>query len=255
LKEYNLISINQKTDLLHAKTTEFISTVSTAHSLIKDALDHMNNPYLSFSGGKDSTVMLHMVLKHKPDIPVVYWNADASYPDTEKFIQKIVKEWNLNFINAKTEPILSIFKEYGINHPSIEQKTMIATVYRPIKKLIKEHYFDGVFVGLRAEESSGRRKLIKNRGQLFYNKSQQVMECLPIAHFKTQDIWSYITAYNLPYNKVYDHTKLCHRNDIRVSYWCGESSRHLGRWVWLKTEYPELYNCLASEFPEVREFS
>ncbi len=248
-------SIDKKTDLLYAKTFEYITKVSEAHDIIKQALLNMKSPYVSFSGGKDSTVMLHMILKRDPNIPVIYWDADASYPDTENFINKLVKEWNLNFIRVKTEPMLSVFRKYGVNHPQIENKTMIATVYNPIKKLMKEHDFDGVFVGLRAEESFGRRKLIKNRGVIFYNKMQEVTECLPVANFTVQDIWSYITSNNLPYNSIYDKTAMRPRNDIRVSYWCGESCREMGRWVWLKKEYPELYNKFASEFPEVREFS
>lgn len=247
-------SINRKIDLLHAKTVEYVTRVSEAHDLIKEALHHMKNPYVSFSGGKDSTVMLHMVLKHKPDIPVIYWDADASYPDTEVFLKKVINEWHLNFIRVKTESMLSVFRKYGVNHPKIEQKTMIATVYDPIKKLMKEHDYDGVFVGLRAEESFGRRKLIKHRGSIFHNKMQGVIECLPVANFTVQDIWSYITSNNVPYNTIYDKTAMRPRNEIRVSYWCGESCREMGRWVWLKKEYPELYNTFAAEFPEVRDF-
>ena len=247
-------SLNQKTDMLHAKTVEFITKVSEAHEIIREALQHMKQPYLSFSGGKDSTVMLHMLLKHKPDIPVIYWDADASYPDTEHFIEEVVRDWSLNFIRRKTESMYSVFRKYGVNHQQIENKTMIATVYKPIKKLIEDYGFDGVFVGLRAQESKGRRKLIKSRGQLFYNKSQKVMECLPAAQFAVEDIWAYITFFMLPYNNIYNRTSMIPRNEIRVSYWCGESCRERGRWVWLKKEYPELYNKFASEFPEVREF-
>lgn len=247
-------SINRQTDLLHAKTIEFVTKVSKSHDIIKDALRHMKKPYLSFSGGKDSTVMLHMVLKHKPDIPVIYWDANASYPDTEHFINKIVKERNLNFIRRRTESMFSVFHKYGITHPQIENKTMMSTVYEPIKKLIEDYGFDGVFVGLRSQESKGRRKLIKSRGCLFYNKSQKVMECLPVAQFTVEDIWAYITANDLKYNTIYDKTSMTHRNDLRVSYWCGESCKEMGRWVWLKKEYPGLYNKFTSEFPEVREF-
>ncbi len=247
-------NMNQKADTIHAKTIEFITKVSEAHELIKKSLQHMKNPYLSFSGGKDSTVMLHMLLKHKSNIPVIYWDADASYPDTEQFIKKVVIEWDLNFIRRKTESMFSVFHKYGVNHPQIENKTMIATVYEPIKKLIEDYGFDGVFVGLRAQESKGRRKLIKSRGQLFYNKSQKVMECLPVAQFTVEDIWAYITANDLKYNSIYDRTSMLSRNELRVSYWCGESCREMGRWVWLKKEYPELYNKFTSEFPEVREF-
>jgi len=245
----------KKTDLLHAKTLDFIQKVDDAHKIIQKALMIMEKPYLSFSGGKDSTVMLHLVLKHIPDITVVYWDAGASFPDTEQLIKRVQKEWNINFIRYKTEPIMNVFRTYGIDHPDIEHKTMIATVYNPIHGLLKKHRFDGVFVGLRKEESFGRRQLIKHKGRVFWNNTYKLIECLPVANFTVKDIWAYITFFNLPYNTVYDKTTMQHRNEIRTSYWCGESAREFGRWMWLKKNYPELYNKFASEFPEVRQYS
>jgi len=245
--------IQRKMDLLYAKLQRFKTTVEKTEQVVCKALRRMKKPYVSFSGGKDSLVMLHLVLERKQDIPLVYWDADASNPDTEKFLKLIVEEWDLDLIRFKTESMMSVFRRYGVNHPQIEQKTMIATVYNPIKKLMKEYDFDGVFVGLRREESFGRRQLIKYRGSLFRNESQGVLECLPVAYFTVEDIWAYITSKGLPYNAVYDHTSIP-RNEIRVSYWCGESAREFGRFVWLKKEYPELYNKFAAEFPEVREW-
>lgn len=246
--------IQRKMDLLHARTQEFRSAVASAKQIIFHALQHMKNPYVSFSGGKDSLVMLHMILEQTRDIPVIYWDADASYPDTDEFLDRLTAQWEFDLIRIKTEPMLDVFRKYGINDSKIEEKTMIATVYRPIKKLMKRYRFDGVFVGLREQESFGRRQLIKHKGQMFWNKDQGVTECLPVAYFTVEDIWAYITSQNLPYNAVYDRTSIP-RNDIRVSYWCGESAREFGRFVWLKKEYPELYNRFAAEFPEVREWS
>lgn len=246
--------INVKMDILHGKSKRYKNKELSAKDIISRALVQMDRPYLSFSGGKDSLIMLHMVLEQKPDIPVVYWDADASFPDTDIFLDKISSEWNIDLIRFKTRPILEVFREYGIDHPQIEAKTMIATVYDPIKKLIAEYGFDGVFVGLRREESYGRKQLIKYRGPIFYSKYQNVIECLPVAYFSVQDVWAYITANKLPYNPVYDKTSMRPRNEIRVSYYCGESIRERGRFVWLKKEYPDLYNRFAAEFPEVRWF-
>jgi len=242
----------RKADLLHARTQEYQTVVASAKQTIYHALQHMKNPYVSFSGGKDSLVMLHLVLEQKR-VPVVYWDADASNPDTENFLELIVDKWDLDMIRFKTESMMSVFRKYGINHPKIEEKTMLATVYRPIKKLMRDYDFDGVFVGLREEESFGRRQLIRHKGSVFWNKSQGILECLPVAYFSVQDIWAYITSHDLPYNAVYDRQSLP-RNEIRVSYWCGESAREFGRFVWLKKEYPDLYNKFAAEFPEVREW-
>jgi len=247
--------IQKKADLLHARTARYKKAIHKANDIISSALGRMVRPYVSFSGGKDSLVMLHMVLEQTRNISVVYWDAGASYPDTDKFLDDVAVEWNIDIIKFKTTPILDVFREHGIDHPQIERKTMIATVYEPIKQLIKKYDFDGVFVGLRKEESFGRSQLIKYRGPLFNNASQGVLECLPVAYFTVQDVWAYITSHDIPYNPVYDHTSLTPRNDIRVSYYCGESAKEIGRYVWLKKEYPDLYNKFAAEFPEVRLWS
>jgi len=243
----------QKADILWAKTEEHRLIVANAKQTIQKALALMKRPYVSFSGGKDSFVVLHMILEQKPDIDVLYFDADASYPDMDKFLDDLAELWGFDFTRVKTEPIINVFRKYGLNHPHIEEKTMAATVYAPIKAHIT-HAFGGGFVGLRSEESVARRRLIKYRGQIFYNKSHGTIECLPVAHFRTEDVWAYITANDLPYNPVYDRTSMRARNEIRVSYWCGESVREFGRYVWLKKEYPDLYNIFAAEFPEVREW-
>ena len=244
-----------KIDLRHARTPRYKTTVNTAKHTIADALKRMKKPYVSFSGGKDSLVMLHMILKQNPRIPIVYFDADASYPDTDRFLDELATEWNLNFHRMKTRPIMDVFREHGIKHPRIEEKTMETTVYAPVTELTHTHRYDGEFVGLRSEESTPRRQLITYRGQTFYNKSHGSLECLPVAHFAVMDVWAYITSHNLPYNPVYDRTTMRPRNEIRVSYWCGESAREFGRYVWLRKEYPELYNRFATEFPEIREWS
>lgn len=247
--------IQQRMDLLHAKTPRYKTVVANAKQVVSRALQRMEKPYVSFSGGKDSLVMLHLVLEQKPDTKVIYFDADASYPDTDIFLDTLADEWDLNFCRIKTRPIVEVFREYGIKHPQIEQKTMAATMYAPVSELTRKRRYDGEFVGLRSEESKARRQLIKYRGQIFHNKSRASLECLPVAHFTVDDVWAYITSNNLPYNTAYDKTSMRSRNEIRVSYWCGESARNFGRYVWLCKEYPGLYNRFASEFPEVREWS
>lgn len=249
------LKTQRKMDMLHAKTPHYKTIVQCAEQVITRALQRMKKPYVSFSGGKDSLVMLHLVLKQMPRIRVVYFDADASYPDTDRFLNVLANKWDLNFCRIKTTPIIEVFREYGIKHPRIEEKTMSATVYAPVAELTHKHGYDGEFVGLRSEESKARQQLIKYRGQIFHNKSHALLECLPVAHFTVQDIWAYITSNNLPYNTAYDKTSMRPRNEIRVSYWCGESAREFGRYVWLRKEYPNLYNKFAAEFPEVREWS
>jgi 3'-phosphoadenosine 5'-phosphosulfate sulfotransferase (PAPS reductase)/FAD synthetase len=43
---------------------------------------------VSFSGGKDSTVLLHIARKLYPDIPAVFSNTGLEYPEIQAFVKK-----------------------------------------------------------------------------------------------------------------------------------------------------------------------
>ena len=43
--------------------------------------------YVSFSGGKDSTVLLHMVRELYPDVEAVFVNTGLEFPEIQKFIK------------------------------------------------------------------------------------------------------------------------------------------------------------------------
>lgn len=43
--------------------------------------------YVSFSGGKDSTVLLHLVREEYPDIPAVFVDTGLEYPEIREFVK------------------------------------------------------------------------------------------------------------------------------------------------------------------------
>lgn len=224
-----------------------------SREVIRRFLEKCKKPYLSWSGGKDSTVMLYLTLKEKPDIEVIYFDADSCLPDGWEYMMRLVDEWNLNFRVMKTRPILDVFAEYGIDHPGIDYRTMKATVYEPVKQLCSEGY-DGSLIGIRAQESSGRRWGAKKYGELFWAKGYQMWECWPMLHWKTEELWLYIDHFRIPYHPAYDKTRFEPRERIRVSYWAGETNRQFGRYKWLEYYYPELFQKLVETCPEVKSF-
>ena len=69
--------------------------------------------YVSFSGGKDSTVLLDIVRQDHPDIPAVYIDTGLEYPELRKFVKQhenvtwLKPEMNFRVIQTYGYPLIS----------------------------------------------------------------------------------------------------------------------------------------------------
>ena len=76
--------------------------------------------YLSFSGGKDSTVLLDIVKSIYPDIPAVFCDTGLEYPEIRKFAMVNANEVLRPDMNFK-----QVIEKYGYPFPSKEQALYI----------------------------------------------------------------------------------------------------------------------------------
>lgn len=238
---------------MHARLPEYRYRIRQAQALVKKALEQMHVPYIGWSSGKDSQVTSHLVWSVDPTVPGVYFDADCAFPESTEFLKYSSQQHAI--IKWTCEPLLDTFARCGgPTTPGIGRATMESTVYAPIRSLLEEHHFDGVFLGLRAEESEGRAKNRQVRGSIYRYKRDDILACTPVAHLTYRDIWAYIVEHGLTYNRIYDLMWDLPEEDQRVSYWAGETKVMAGRWVWLRKNHPELFNRFAERFPEVRSF-
>lgn len=177
-----------------AESEEHREQVERTEDIIANALAKHNKPYVAYSGGKDSTCMLHLVLQQKPDIMVLHWGYGPYYIPRwlEAEFIKNARRIGARNIRVETSPEYLRLKRKAVNVLGREYMGKL------IPRLAAEGY-DLVFVGLRKEESLKRRRRITNRRSI-----TEIEECWPLADWTWKDVWAYIFGHNLPYAGVYD---------------------------------------------------
>lgn len=86
--------------------------------------------YVSFSGGKDSTVLLHIARQLYPDIEAVYIDTGLEYPDVKYFVKQ---QKNITLIRPE-KTFLQVIKEYGYPVVSKKNAVMIEALQNPTEK-------------------------------------------------------------------------------------------------------------------------
>ena len=99
-----------KTDLLQMQSLPLSAKILMTKQRIRDWYDYWDGQvYVSFSGGKDSTVLLHIARELYPDIEAVFVNTGLEYPE----IQKFVKTFNNVTILRPKMRFDEVIKKYG----------------------------------------------------------------------------------------------------------------------------------------------
>lgn len=78
-----------KEDLKYFQSMPLDIKVAMTRTRIREWVNYYgeSGTYISFSGGKDSTVLLHLVRELYPDIPAVFVNTGLEYPEIQAFVK------------------------------------------------------------------------------------------------------------------------------------------------------------------------
>ena len=241
--------------LLYAKLPAFEYKVKRARATIRKAVELQDiRWYIAFSGGKDSQVVLDMVLHDSPSIAIMWGDDGWDYPETLTFLADVESRRGVRIERVKNRGNIAGFAAWagrdwqGENPGPWDYE---CTSFDDHSRLIHKLGFDGVFLGLRKEESVRRFFSLVRFGPLHWTKGEQIWHCSPLHDWTTMDVWAYILSHKLEYNPVYD--KLSDLG-IKPEY---QRVGPLISWgedcyATLKRGWPDLFNHFAAEFPEMR---
>ncbi|MCA0156256.1 MULTISPECIES: sulfate adenylyltransferase subunit CysD [Tsukamurella] len=194
---------------------------SEAIHIFREVAGEFERPVILFSGGKDSTVLLHLAVKAfwPAPLPFALLHVDTGHnlPEVLDFRDRMVEKYNLRLHVAKVEDYLADGRleerADGIRNP-------LQTV--PLLDAISENRFDAVFGGGRRDEERARAKerifSLRNafgqwdpkrqRPELWnlYNGRHapgEHVRVFPISNFTELDIWRYIAREDIELASIY----------------------------------------------------
>lgn len=167
----------------------------------------------SFSGGKDSQVVLDLVSRVIPpeEFLVIYSDTGYELPSSLALFDEVQAYYKnrypeLRFYTARNQqPVLYYWDQMG--SPSRIHRWCCAVMKTaPLYKLIKtiagttKQPFSLAFEGVRAEESDARSSYARIGKGVKHNN---VINARPIFEWNTTEVWLYILLNQLPINKAY----------------------------------------------------
>jgi len=191
--------------------------------IIREAINLCENPVMLYSIGKDSAVLLHLIIKafypSKPPMPLLHVDTTWKFKEMIAFRDQTIKDLGLELIVHKNEEGI----EQGMS-PFTHGSSLYTDVMKTqsLKQAIDKHKFDLAFGGARRDEEKSRAKervfSFRDSNHRWDPKNQrpepwrlyntnmnpgESVRVFPLSNWTEADIWLYIKRENIPVVPLY----------------------------------------------------
>jgi len=164
-------------------------------ALILDILRDAKAPCVTSSFQAEDVVLVHMLQKAMPDIPVLFLETFHHFPQTLTYRDEIAARWSLNLINLKApEPSIGLWQT---STDECCARHKVGPLFGALEG------YDTWFTGLRRDQSPSRASL--QHVEPFALKSGKLLRKVsPLAEWTTKDVWQYAKAHDIPLLPLYE---------------------------------------------------
>ncbi len=204
--------------------------------------------FVSFSGGKDSTVVSDLVRKalSRQDIIHIFGNTTLEFPTTYDYVERFRKD------NRKTPVLRAENKEQNFFNlcetfgPPSRSLRWCCTIFKTgfigekLKKTFGDKHTILTFYGIRRNESTSRNNYERSsRGQ----KISKQLVASPIIDWLDSDIWLYLLTSGIDFNEAY------RLGYTRVGCWLCPNNSAWSQFlasIYMPEQYEKFYRILLS---------
>lgn len=174
--------------------------IEESKRILKLAYDKFGDKMAIFwTGGKDSTVLLHMardIFGTRLKFPILFLDTGID-ERVYDFIDRVKKMWNLNLITVK--PSEKLIAEHN-KQKRKKNRTTFENMMKIIllNQAVTTHKLPSLVIGIRWDEYK------EKTDEKYFSEREDHLRIHPLLHWTEKDIWSYIKKFDVPYASLYD---------------------------------------------------
>ncbi len=235
-------------NFINANKIRLNNIITEAHDFIRSVKEgyDFDSMFISFSGGKDSTVTSDLVMNalSAPQIIHLYGDTTLEYPETGEYLEEFKKYYPstpLLVAKNKDQNFNDLCKVVG---PPSRMMRWCCTIFKTgsITRKIEATFKDKIrilsFQGLRRSESLARKKYDRESNGAKIAKQKVAA---PIIDWLDFDVWLYIISKGIPFNPAY------RKGFSRVGCWCCPNNGYWSEFlshIYMNDEYTTFHNIL-----------
>lgn len=172
-------------------------------ALLRAVIERYPKLVLACSFGAEDVVLVDMLHKINPDVPLFYLDTDFLFPETYATRDRIIAHYGLRPAQVlQVTPLLTPAQQATAHgdrlwERSPDQCCQIRKV-EPLTRILSQ--YEAWITGIRREQAPTRA----NAGLIEWDQKFSLVKINPLARWTWSDVWTYIKIYEVPYNPLHD---------------------------------------------------
>jgi phosphoadenosine phosphosulfate reductase len=182
----------------------------------------------------DCMVLVHLVTRQRPDIPVLFLDTGYHFAETYTYRDRMTAELGLNLVNLT--PRLSVAAQegqFGILYQSAPDRCCGMRKVEPLFAGLAP--YDVWFTGLRRDQSPTRANL-KVVDDFALPGGKHLTKVSPLADWTTKDVWTYLKEHGIALLPLYERGFTSIGCEPCTSLPADPDNPRSGRWAGRKLE-------------------